>query len=352
VDYAHVMKRDDDPGDPNEDIWAGLVHLPSCVDRLRAEARKRGVLARDIDDVLHLAILSIANSKSRPDPADKGACCAWLMTLMHYAILRYLRDRRRSREELAPATDAFPEPVALDDPERWVAAKRLIERVFPLLREEYQDALLWAALGEGTLADLARKCGVPEPTARVWVSRGRDALQALVDAEEARHREEHASALALLLGLLRLVGEREPVHVRTGQRSFLRGPFSFIQAAAAAGVVLVIVGFASDTLGHGQSALLPAPAPDRSSVSVAVAAVTPPSANASSPRAPAPRQATAVGRPWDPTLAIRARNATEHGEQGAARGMLAEDARLRPDQAERRTRQLLQAGVGGREARE
>jgi RNA polymerase sigma factor (sigma-70 family) len=172
-----------------------IQHLLEHGEALRALAR-RLVAADTADDIVQ--DVYVAALRSPPDP-DRPAR-PWLgRVLRNAARMRFRGDTRRVRREDAVAVEPVTATSPADIVERLEIARALCDVLFELA-EPYRATVVRHYYDGLSLADIARKDGVPEATVRWRHKHALDRLRARLDERAQGGRRGWSAALAPLVG--------------------------------------------------------------------------------------------------------------------------------------------------------
>ena len=126
----------------------------------------------------------------------ESAFSTWLYRItMNTCLSIRQRESRREEREYGEEMPYLPEPPGGDaDPEAAALSAERREEIHVALqhvRAEHRAALVLRHMEGLSYAEIAEVLGVPDGTAKGWVSRGRAAmLVALVEEDHGRHRAE------------------------------------------------------------------------------------------------------------------------------------------------------------------
>jgi len=162
---AEVRARESNPDDRKRSDWMAAAQagdrnayealLRDCVPIIKSVARRQGVPADQVDDVVQEVLLSIHRARATYDPARSFT--AWLQVIAERRAIDHLRraNRQRLREVHAPLDyEAQVDPSA--DPSRSVqhaddAAR--VDRALAGLPERQREAVKHLVLEDRSLAD-------------------------------------------------------------------------------------------------------------------------------------------------------------------------------------------------------
>jgi RNA polymerase sigma-70 factor (ECF subfamily) len=151
-----------------------------AVARFESELRRfiaRRVPGPDGDDVLQDALLRIHLGVGALRSRERLA--PWVYRVARSAIVDHLRKQRPTRE-----LDESEEAVLPEEPD--TAVRRMLARcVAPFLSalpDDQAEAIRLTDLGELTQAEAARRLGVPVPTLKARVQRGRRKMRETFEA--------------------------------------------------------------------------------------------------------------------------------------------------------------------------
>jgi RNA polymerase sigma-70 factor (ECF subfamily) len=146
-------------------------------DELRGELHRfvaRRVPAADAEDIVQEALLRI--HRGLPGVRADGALVGWLYQVTRNAVVDHLRARRTVEE----TDDDSAAELEVDD----AAFERLARCVRPfvgMLTTPYREALELVELGGISQVEAATRLGVPLPTMKSRVQRGRAQLRELLE---------------------------------------------------------------------------------------------------------------------------------------------------------------------------
>jgi RNA polymerase sigma-70 factor (ECF subfamily) len=164
---AEVRSRESNPDDRKRSDWMAAAQagdrnayealLRDCVPIIKSVARRQGVPADQVDDVVQEVLLSIHRARATYDPARSFT--AWLQVIAERRAIDHLRraNRQRLREVHAPLDyETQVDPSA--DPSRSVqhaddAAR--VDRALAGLPERQREAVKHLVLEDRSLADAA-----------------------------------------------------------------------------------------------------------------------------------------------------------------------------------------------------
>jgi RNA polymerase sigma-70 factor (ECF subfamily) len=164
---AEVRARESNPDDRKRSDWMAAAQagdrnayealLRDCVSIIKSVARRQGVPADQVDDVVQEVLLSIHRARATYDPARSFT--AWLQVIAERRAIDHLRraNRQRLREVHAPLDyETQVDPSA--DPSRSVqhaddAAR--VDRALAGLPERQREAVKHLVLEDRSLADAA-----------------------------------------------------------------------------------------------------------------------------------------------------------------------------------------------------
>jgi len=164
---AEVRARESNPDDRKRSDWMAAAQagdrnayealLRDCVPIIKSVARRQGVPADQVDDVVQEVLLSIHRARATYDPARSFT--AWLQVIAERRAIDHLRraNRQRLREVHAPL-DYETEVDPSADPSRSVqhaddAAR--VDRALAGLSERQREAVRHLVLEDRSLADAA-----------------------------------------------------------------------------------------------------------------------------------------------------------------------------------------------------
>jgi len=146
-------------------------------DELRGELHRfvaRRVPAADAEDIVQEALLRI--HRGLPGVRADGALVGWLYQVTRNAVVDHLRGQRPVEEP----DDESPCELEVDD----AAFERLAQCVRPfvgMLASPYREAIELVELGGLSQVEAAARLGVPIPTMKSRVQRGRAQLRELLE---------------------------------------------------------------------------------------------------------------------------------------------------------------------------
>jgi RNA polymerase sigma-70 factor (ECF subfamily) len=202
------------------------------------------------DDLVQDAFVAAIERRERAPENLRG----WLAgVLRNLARIEFRSaERRRRREELAARREATAS--AGDIVERADLHRRLVEAVLRL-EEPYLSAVLLRYFDGMKPGEIARRKGVPESTARTWISRGIEKLRRSLEPADPAERHVWRS------GLLALAGWKEGGAATSTMAGVALGGtivkvkavlFASILACAALGIGVVLVSRGSAGPGESQ----------------------------------------------------------------------------------------------------
>lgn len=154
---------------------------------VRFQGELRGFIARrvpgpDADDVLQETLLRLHLGVG--GLRDSARITPWVYRVARNTILDHHR-RQRARPRLIQEEDGAPDAeTPLPDPPEPEVRARLASCIEPFLHglpEEQAEALRLTDLGGLSQAEAARRLGVPLPTLRARVQRGRSSMRKLFE---------------------------------------------------------------------------------------------------------------------------------------------------------------------------
>ncbi len=350
--------------------------------QLLASARKKGVRAIDVEDVVHNAIVSgYKEERSRPRPSSKDpvAFTKWLFTLVEYDSMTYLTLKRRSRIDFPSNPDALQMVADTTSVTTVIDDRASVAAAFETLSFEEQELLVQHVVNDVPISDGAKSAGVPYSTEYSRVSRAcsnlRDALERI---EPGVNRDKRGRRSGLFIPFFGF--EQTLAKWLVGARRHLRSMVRQVRMQAAMGLTTMVVVVSAAPFGAKTSSLL---TPDESQIAVTtndgvVRATAGPSmdavqANGVTSSGPALQigsssvqsvkaggQKQAVGKPsgtpgatkvnqWDLSSAVMAAQAIRDGDVRQAKRWLESDTQARSE-TEERLREKLQASMGARGA--
>ena len=150
--------------------------ITAQIPRLRRYARAltgdRDAADDLVQDTLERALRRVALFRPGGDPR------AWLFSIMHNLFVNAVRSPAATRRAQA---DAAPEPATRDASHDGLVA-RDIERALALLAPEQREVVLLVGLEELSYDAAAQVVGAPVGTVMSRLSRGRERLRTLLDA--------------------------------------------------------------------------------------------------------------------------------------------------------------------------
>jgi len=160
--------------------------LRSCMPFIERVARKQGVPADRVDDVVQDVLMTLHRARHTYDPGRPFA--AWLYAIAQRRAIDALRrtGRQRRREIYAPlAIDLHPDPAANTEAEwQQTDLKRQIKSAMSGLSERQREAVDHLALREQTLDEAARATGRSTGALKVNLHRAFGALRAQFRGKE------------------------------------------------------------------------------------------------------------------------------------------------------------------------
>ncbi|MBA2534437.1 MAG: RNA polymerase sigma factor [Rubrobacter sp.] len=154
-------------------------------------------LAREHSGLVHGVAIRVLGARDAPDASQEvwikvwrnmgsfrgqSAFTTWLYRVATNTCLglRRTRSRREERQHHGEEAPYLPEPAGGDaDPEAAALdaeRSREVEFLLGRVRAEHRAALVLRHMEGRPYAEIAEILGVPDGTAKVWVSRGRDAM--------------------------------------------------------------------------------------------------------------------------------------------------------------------------------
>jgi RNA polymerase sigma factor (sigma-70 family) len=187
---AEPKKQTSNLGDQQRSAWMAAAQagdraayealLRDCVPIIQSVARRQGVPADQVDDVVQDVLISIHRARQTYDPARSFT--AWLQVIAERRAIDHLRraNRQRLREVHAPFDyESHVDPTA--DPARGVqhadGAAR-VDRVLAGLPERQREAVKALVLDEHSLADAAAMTRRSPGALKVNLHRALKALRA------------------------------------------------------------------------------------------------------------------------------------------------------------------------------
>src|SRR5215475_8400437 len=164
---AEVRSRESNPDDRKRSDWMAAAQagdrnayealLRDCVPIIKSVARRQGVPADQVDDVVQEVLLSIHRARATYDPARSFT--AWLQVIAERRAIDHLRraNRQRLREVHAPLDyEGHPDPSA--DPTRGVQRSDVatrVDRALEGLPKGQREAVKHLIIEERSLTDTA-----------------------------------------------------------------------------------------------------------------------------------------------------------------------------------------------------
>lgn len=140
--------------------WRGITA------KVKARVRRR-VATSEVDDVTQEALLRIVRGLGALK--DSHALVGWLAAVVNGAIA----DHHRAQRPPAPVDAGLD-----DEPSVLSVAAPFVEPFLELVPEPYRQAIRLVDLAQARQTDVARRLGVPVPTLKSRVQRGRALLRA------------------------------------------------------------------------------------------------------------------------------------------------------------------------------
>ncbi|HET7804783.1 MAG TPA: sigma-70 family RNA polymerase sigma factor [Pseudolabrys sp.] len=159
--------------------------LRGCIPVIKAIARRRGITADRIDDVVQDVLLTIHRARRTYDP--NRSFTAWLSVIAERRAIDLIRRTRRQhqREVYAPfAFESHADEAA--DPSRRIALvdrRSAIARVVETLPGRQREAILHLLLEERSLADAAAATRRSKGSLKVNLHRALKALRGKMERE-------------------------------------------------------------------------------------------------------------------------------------------------------------------------
>lgn len=156
--------------------YEGLLH--DCVPLIRAFARRQGVPADYIDDVVQDALLTLHRARHTYDPARSFT--AWLRTIAERRAIDKMRriGRQRAREIYAPVAFASYADDTAEVRHSGDAAGARVKQALADLPQRQREAVHALVLEEKSLAEAAMVMGRSKGALKVNLHRALKALRA------------------------------------------------------------------------------------------------------------------------------------------------------------------------------
>ncbi|MDI1445952.1 sigma factor-like helix-turn-helix DNA-binding protein [Polyangium sp. 6x1] len=340
---------------PKKEEYDELIAL---IPLLYKRARAKGVHEQDASDVVANVLVDVyAREKPLPTASDERKKI--VLAILSFRILTHIKERKAlERQELVEGSAIellVPEPrdaiVAMEERQR-------IERIWPLLRPEFQRAIEGNALGENA-EETAERMGVSVKSVETWLQRGRKVARFELARLDTIKRPRGIRTVVVLVGLGSFLAAARVAEAFVGWgRGFFRvsarvlgAPFRVLPSVAAGVLALAItqqkpsasanesgaVVVQAEPRGEAEaprmesSACAPPPVMGSSSVMVVSAPKTRPRSGANASDRPRPDKAS----PSDAWL-FKAKAALRRGNARRALELVELDARERPQPDEDR----------------
>jgi RNA polymerase sigma-70 factor, ECF subfamily len=150
--------------------------LDRHTDRVHAICRRIVLDEQDALDATQEALIAVARGIARFD--GRAAFTTWLHRIATNAALDELRRRTRRVVTTAPRVD-LPDPAASTVEQR-VAARLDVDAALAQVPEDFRVAVVLRDLCDLDYPEIAEVLGVPAGTVKSRISRGRQALAALL----------------------------------------------------------------------------------------------------------------------------------------------------------------------------
>lgn len=229
---------------PKKEEYDELIAL---VQILYERARAKGVREQDAEDVVANAFVDVY-ARKEPLPSAPAERKKVILTILFYRILTHIKERRGlARQELVEGSAMellAPEPrdatVAFEERQR-------IERIWPLLRPEYQRAIEGKALGENA-EETAERIGASVKSVETWLRRGREIARFELAVLDTIKRPRGIRSVVVLVGLGSFLAAARVAEAFGGRvRGFFRvsarvlgAPLRVLPSVAAGVIALVL----------------------------------------------------------------------------------------------------------------
>ena len=139
---------------------------------IRSKIRSR----EDAEDILQNVFIRISSNVDKL--SEEVKLKNWIFTITRNAIIDYYR-MNATRKKVAVQEEINDDIIESDDPDPTKGLDQCMSSMIGLLPEEYRDIIIESEINGVKQKDLALRYGIPYPSLRSKVQRGRERLKQL-----------------------------------------------------------------------------------------------------------------------------------------------------------------------------
>ncbi|MDI3291608.1 hypothetical protein [Polyangium sp. 15x6] len=182
---------------PKKEEYDELIAL---IPILYERARAKGVRDQDAPDVVANVFVDVC-AREEPLPSEPTERNKVVLTILTFRILTHIKERKAlARQELVEGSAM--ELLVLEPRDAIMALeeRQRIEKVWPLLRPEFQRAIEGNALGESA-EETAEKIGARVKSVETWLQRGREVARFELARLDTIKRPRGIRTVVVLVGI-------------------------------------------------------------------------------------------------------------------------------------------------------